>query len=205
MEKTLKIIGMVVFGLIIVFTIIGSIIAIRTQPISGQNTTDISSITGILSSLNSQVSNNANQITDLNSQVSNNANQITDLNSQVSNNANQITDLKNQVDGNTNQISDLTASHQELQKVVWAHGVKTNRVVQAIFETAFGVSSETSQRIQSYTQNPYSSASKETWERAVLRLSERDAEKAVELVKLEEKILQNQQKLSNLKPQAFKR
>lgn len=189
--KKLEAIGMVVFGLIIVFTIIGSWIAIRTQPISGQNTTDINKVTKTLATLNSQVGNNANQISAFSDAVVSNTNQITDLDSRVSNNA--------------NQISKLSESHKQLERVVWAHGVKINRLVQPIFETAFGVSSETSQRIQSYTQNPYSTKSKETWEQAILLLSEREAKKAVELLELEEKILQNQAKIDRLKPQAFKR
>jgi peptidoglycan hydrolase CwlO-like protein len=62
MKKTLKISGIVVFALIILFTIIGSFIAIQSRPISGQNTAHISEITRDLLSLKKQVDSNTNQI-----------------------------------------------------------------------------------------------------------------------------------------------
>jgi methyl-accepting chemotaxis protein len=141
MKKTLKISGIVVFALIILFTIIGSFIAIQSRPISAQNTAHISQITGDLPSLKRRVNSNTNQISNLTNSVNSNTNQISNLTNSVNTNTNQISNLTNSVNTNTNQIHKLSESHDKLQKITWAHGAKVNCVVKAVFETAYGKSS----------------------------------------------------------------
>jgi hypothetical protein len=61
---------------------------------------------------------------------------------------------------------------------------------------------ETNAKVYNYTKYPYTH--KDIWEQAILLLSKKEAEKALELINLEEKILQNQKKIDRIKPRAFK-
>jgi len=184
MTKALKIVGLALLGLIFIFAVMGAVNSIKNSETIEKNAKDV------------------NQLSD---STEENTSQITQTLEIITANQKSIKKNQNSITANQNSIKRLTALQKNLQKIAWAHGAKINRTVEAIFKTAFGNSAQTSQRIQKYTENPYSQNSKKIWKQAIQSLSEKNAKKVEKLLEMEKKIISNQKKIDRLKPQAFKR
>ena len=201
--KTLKVIAVIVIPAIIIGIIWGLVFSISgvmdNKDFIGRTKNDVEKL----------VHENKKSILSLSDLTSSNSKLISGYTGLIYANSNLIganSDLigKNQgaILENANQIFENSAAISEIERVVWAHGAKVNRVVRIIFRTAY-TDNTASQKTLMYTRDPYKN--KYLWDQAILKLNKVELQKIVKIVKIEEQTLLTKNKISKIKERCFKK
>ena len=102
---------------------------------------------------------------------------------------------------NAQNIEKLSEAHKELQKIVWAHGRKVNRVVwELVFKVAYGDTKKSRVKWNQYCE----CTNIPLWKDAVSRLTAEEAKRILNIEKMENETQKIKSQISKIKPKCFR-